>query len=384
MVAAILSPHCFANLGIITLSIPIIELFDASPFISQAEFYSACFFDLCYFIMTSTTSFLELAPQRLSPGAAPCACVDVGGTKVAIAIATSKGILGKVIEPTATSGPQDALGQQIVRMVAQSCELAGVDRQSVQKVGVSSCGPFIKTPQGIELAAPNICGGLAGKARGLPNDWPSAILEAPLRAAFQSVRVANDGVGALEAERRWGALQDANGKGLDNCAYVTWSTGIGAGLCIDGVVLQGKNGNAGHAGHSFASSNNDALCGCGSIGDVEALVAGNAIPRRFGHLGYQDAAALFNAYRAGQNQAQTIVEELCDIMGRMMFNLIAIGDISKISVGGSVFWHNQDILLEPLRRHALSRLPSLTNTVEIVPAGLGEKVGDFAALALVA
>lgn len=333
---------------------------------------------------TTAASYLALAPQRLPDGAAPCACVDVGGTKVAIAIATSQGIVGKVVEPTATTGSQDALGQQIVRMVAQSCELAAIDRQSVQKVGVSSCGPFIKTAQGIELAAPNICGGLAGKARGLPNDWPSAILEAPLRAAFKSVRVANDGVGALEAERRWGALQDVNGQPLDNCAYVTWSTGIGAGLCIDGVVLQGKNGNAGHAGHSFASSNNDALCGCGSIGDVEALVAGNAIPRRFGHLGYSDAAALFNAYRAGQNQAQTIVEELCDIMGRMMFNLIAIGDISKISVGGSVFWHNQDILLEPLRRHALSRLPSLTHTVEIVPAGLGEKVGDFAALALVA
>lgn len=333
---------------------------------------------------TPDFAYLARAPQRLPEGSAPCACVDVGGTKVAVAIATSTGILGKIVEPTATKGAQDALGQQIVRMVEQSCHTAGIERETVQKIGVSSCGPFIKTTQGIELAAPNICGGIAGKARGLPNDWPSAILEAPLRLAFQSVRVANDGVGALEAERRWGALQDAQGLPLDHCAYVTWSTGIGAGLCIDGVVLQGKNGNAGHAGHSFASSNHDALCGCGSIGDVEGLVAGNSIPRRFAHLGYKDAAALFNAYRAGDQQAQQIVEELCDIMGRMIFNLIAIGDISKVSVGGSVFWHNQDILLEPLRRHALSRLPSLTNNVEIVPAGLGERVGDFAALALVA
>jgi glucokinase len=66
----------------------------------------------------------------------------------------------------------------------------------------------------------------------LPNDWTSAVLEAPLREAFAGVRVENDGIAALQAERRWGALQ-----GVDNCAYVTWSTGIGTGLCVDGQVL---------------------------------------------------------------------------------------------------------------------------------------------------
>ena len=46
------------------------------------------------------------------------------------------------------------------------------------------------------------------------------------------------------------------------------------GLCVDGHVLRGKNGNAGHAGHMFVSDNHDALCGCGNIGDVEGLIAG--------------------------------------------------------------------------------------------------------------
>ena len=80
----------------------------------------------------------------------------------------------------------------------------------------------------------------AGPARGLPNDWKTALLEAPLRAAFAQVRVENDGIGALEAERRWGALQQG-GVPMAHCAYVTWSTGIGTGVCVDGHVLRGKN-----------------------------------------------------------------------------------------------------------------------------------------------
>jgi glucokinase len=230
----------------------------------------------------------------------------------------------------------------------------------------------------VELAAPNICGGLAGKARGLPNDWMSALLEAPLRAAFKNVRVENDGVGALEAERRWGAL-----KGLRNCAYVTWSTGIGMGLCVDGHILRGKNGNAGHLGHTFVVENNDALCGCGLRGDVEALVAGNAIPRRFASKGYADASALFSAARAGDIQAIDIIDTLCNVMGRALFNATAMLDLQRISLGGSVFWHNQDYLLPRLQAFMQGKLPALTNGLEIVPAGLGERVGDFAALALV-
>lgn len=314
----------------------------------------------------------------LPVGSRPVACVDIGGTKVAVSIATSQGIGGKVAEPTAKEGASDALAQQIIRLIGQSCAAMGVAVPEVAAVGVASCGPFVLRDGMVELAAPNICGGLAGRARGLPNDWMTALLEAPLKAAFPIVRVENDGVGALEAERRWGALQGSN-----HCAYVTWSTGIGMGLCVDGRVLRGKNGNAGHAGHTFVSDKADALCGCGLTGDVEALVAGNAIPRRFGAQGVSDAAALFAAARAGDANAVAIVDELCTVMGRTLFNMTATLDLERISMGGSVFWHNQDYLLPRLRAFVEGKLPPLTRGLEIVPAGLGERVGDYAALALV-
>lgn len=315
----------------------------------------------------------------LLPGSAPVACVDVGGTKVAVSVADERGVRGKVAEPTAKEGRNDALALQIIRLVGQSCAAAGVPVAAISAVGVASCGPFAIHEGLVELAAPNICGGMAGKGRGLPNDWLTALLEAPLRAAFPNVRVENDAAGALEAERRWGALQ-----GMDHCAYVTWSTGIGMGLCVDGNILRGKNGNAGHAGHTFVSDNDDALCGCGNVGDVEALVAGNAIPRRFGALGYTDAATLFVAAHAGDPRAAVIIDDLCRVMGRTLYNMIVTLDLQRISMGGSVFWHHRALLLPKLISHVRGKLGSLTDGVEIVPAGLGERVGDYAALALVA
>jgi glucokinase len=320
---------------------------------------------------------------KLPEGASPVACVDIGGTKVAVNIVDAKGARGKVVEPTATTGANDALASQIIRMVSHSCEAAGVSPGAVSRVGVSSCGPFVLNGGLVELAAPNICGGMAGKARGLPNDWQTALLEAPLRHAFAHVRVENDGIGALEAERRWGALQ-VDGKPMTHCAYVTWSTGIGTGLCVDGHVLRGKNGNAGHAGHLFVSDNNEALCGCGNIGDVEALVAGNAIARRFAPLGYPDAAALFTAAYTGDTRAAGLIDDLCLVMGRMLFGLIATLDLERISIGGSVYWHHRDYLLPRLRAFVNGKLPALTEGCELVSAGLGERVGDFGAMALVA
>ena len=313
------------------------------------------------------------------------ACVDIGGTKVAVSLTspdcsvpTADALRHRRAEPTATTGAPDALARQILRLLGEACAEAGASVHDIEAVGVSSCGPFVHRAGMIELAAPNICGGIAGPARGLPNDWTSAALEAPLRAQFANVVIENDGIAALQAERRWGALQ-----GLDHCAYVTWSTGIGCGLCVGGQVLRGKQGNAGHAGHLFVSDNVDALCGCGNIGDVEALVAGNAMARRFEPQGYADAASLLQAAQNGDAVATAIVDEVCRVMGRTLYNLIVTLDLQRISMGGSVFWHHRDYLLPRLRSHINGKLAPLTDGCDLVAAGLGERVGDYSALALV-
>jgi glucokinase len=303
------------------------------------------------------------------------ACIDIGGTKVAVSLNTGAGLelLARRSEPTAKEGDNDALARQIIRMLDAACAELDIAPHLVERAAVSSCGPFVMREGAIEVAAPNICGGIAGPARGLPNNWLTAVLEAPLRQRFRELRVENDGIAALEAERRWGALQ-----GFDHCAYVTWSTGIGVGLCVDGRVLRGKNGNAGHAGHMFVSDNDEALCGCGNIGDVEALIGGNSFVRRFG----VDAATLLARAQSGEPEAEASVDELCRIMGRALYNLVVTLDLQRISIGGSVFWHHRDYLLPRIQAQLSGKMPALTAGCELVGAGLGDRVGDYAALAL--
>jgi glucokinase len=304
------------------------------------------------------------------------ACVDVGGTKVAVSLSADSvsPLIGRRSEPTAKTGNNDAVAAQIMRLVDEICAEQGIERASIDRIGVSSAGPFELRDGLVELATPNICGGIAGPGRGLPNQWMTALLEAPLARHFDHVRVENDAVAALEAERRWGALQ-----GSDHCAYVTWSTGVGVGLCVEGRVLRGKNGNAGHAGHSFVvDDDTNALCGCGNVGDVEGLAAGNAIARRFG----QPAAHLFAAAARGEPEAVATTDALCRVMGRMLFNLIATLDLERISLGGSVFWNNRDFLLPRLHAQIDGKLAALTRGAVLVAAGLGDRVGDYGALAL--
>ena len=303
------------------------------------------------------------------------ACIDIGGTKVAVSLNTGAGLdlIARRSEPTAKTGSNDAVARQVSRRVDEACVEVVIEPGKVQRAGVSSAGPFVLRAGMVELATPNVCGGIAGPARGLPNDWMTATLEAPLRQRFADVRVENDCVAALEAERRWGALQ-----GYEHCAYVTWSTGVGMGLCVDGRVLRGKNGNAGHGGHMFVSTNDEALCGCGNVGDLEAIVAGNAVARRFG----ADAATLLQRARAADPGALAIVDELCEVMGRALYNITVVLDLQRISLGGSVFLHNREILLPRLAAQVTGRMPALTHGCELVAAGLDERVGDYAALAL--
>ena len=309
--------------------------------------------------------------------------VDIGGTKIAVCLAPASStvdapsLLTRLSLPTEKTGAPDAIARQVLHMLDITCQQQGLTSGELKAVGVAACGPFVRRAGMIELANPNICGGLAVASHRLGNDWTHAPLEAPLTNALgkDRVQLGNDAAAALQAERRWGAL-----RGTQDCAYVTWSTGIGVGLCVDGRILRGKNGNAGHAGHSFVAdvAGGTPTCGCGNQGDVESLIAGGGLAQRLG----QTAPELLNAATAGETAALGKVRELCGLMGRLLFNLVTTLDLQRISLGGSVFLHHQGLLLPLLRSEFIRYFPVMTEGVELVPAGLGHKVGDYAALAL--
>lgn len=298
--------------------------------------------------------------------------IDIGGTKMAALVADRNGPLIRITDATAKLGTNRAPAEQAVAMLRSACEQAGIGLADLGAVGVSSCGPFIKQDGLIHLVAPNICGGIGNRAD-LLNDWQSVPLEEVLREHFSTVVIQNDCVAALAAERAFGALQDE-----DNCAYVTWSTGVGFGLCVDGRLLHGKNGNAGHAGHMLLTDQSQAQCGCGNYGDAEALVSGRNLEAQYG----RSPEDLFNAVKEGDVKAHAIVVHAAKWFGRALFNVTTTLDLKVFVVGGSI-WHHHGDWLEPIVMEELcSRMPALTDGVRLIQPALDSHVADIGALYL--
>lgn len=295
--------------------------------------------------------------------------LDIGGTKIAASVANAAGPLVRVSAPTAKSGSERALPEQAIALLDAACSKAGIASASLDTVGVSSCGPFVRNDGMLGLATPNICGGRQ-PASDLPNDWDVIPLEQVLRERFGTVVIENDCVSALAAERNFGAVQDEA-----NCVYVTWSTGIGFGFCVDGRILRGKQGNAGHAGHMLMSEQSDALCGCGNRGDLEALISGRNIGSGLG----RSAPELFAAARDGDAASRAIALDAARWFGRGLYNVAVALDTRAFVVGGSVWTHHGDWLMPVVLQEIRSRLPALTQDVSLVPAALGNLVADVGA-----
>jgi glucokinase len=299
--------------------------------------------------------------------------LDIGGTKIAATVANAEGVLARVMELTVKIGKPDALGRQALALIQTACEQAGTTMDAIDVLGVSSCGPFATIDGMLGLAAPNICGGTSGQAD-LPNDWTVIPLEKILREQFSTVVIKNDCVAALVAERTFGALRDE-----PNCVYATWSTGIGFGICVDGHVLRGKHGNAGHAGHMLMDIQSNAICGCGNRGDLEAMISGRNINTQFGI----PSPDLFASAHTGNTAAREVAVQTAQWFGRALYNLAVTLDTSTFAIGGSVWNHHAHWLAPIVQSEITTRMPALTQGVTILPAALGAVTTDIGALSLV-
>lgn len=301
------------------------------------------------------------------------AALDIGGTKIAAMVAGQQGPLIKTTAPTAKTGSLRALPEQVLALIDAACVQANIKPESIFALGVASAGPFVHEQGLLGLSSPNICGARS-PAADLPNDWDVIPLEAVLRERFDRISIENDCVAALAAERTFGAVI-----GERDCVYATWSTGIGFGLCVDGRILRGKHGNAGHAGHMLMSEREDALCGCGNRGDLEGLISGRNVGKRLN----MQASDLFNAARDGDPVAREAAVEAAKWFGRALYNLTATLDTRSFVVGGSVWMHHGDWLAPIVLQEIQSHFPPLTQGVTVLPAALGPLVADIGALSLV-
>lgn len=308
------------------------------------------------------------------------AAVDIGGTKITVSIADISGILVKVYQPVQLKGNDITVPGQVVSLVGFACGQAGINKDQIHAIGISTCGPFETNDTGLVLVAPNLCGGLI-KARGIiPNDWTEVPLQRELSLIYDRIQIENDGISAVIAERMFGA-----GRGEDNVVYITWSTGIGSGAYVDGRLIKGKNGNAPHIGHVYLVDDGP-VCGCGNSGDMEALVSGVAIARDYGSRArVKDVTAehVFNMFYKGDQVAESVITKAARYFARGLVTINAILDTRMFIIGGSVFMNNIHTLLPLIRDEFCKSFPALSKNVKFRPSALDSYLGDLAGFCLV-
>ncbi|MBO9197510.1 ROK family protein [Rhizobium sp. 16-449-1b] len=301
--------------------------------------------------------------------------IDLGGTQVRAALVDEGGnILARAEERTdAMAGPDRVLGQ--IQELAERL-LAGADKALVVGVGVSAPGP-LDTESGVALDIPT----LKGFQR-----YPIAS-ELSRRLLFP-VSLENDGIAAAIGEWQFGAA-----RGIEHSVYVTISTGIGGGAIIDGRVLRGRKGMAGHIGHMSVVPYGE-LCPCGNRGCFEAYGSGTAFTARararaaecsettLGKDGHViDSRAVFAAGRAGDPLANRLIEEEAEILGRGFTSLLHIFSPSIVVVGGGLS-HEFDRLHPGIQNYISEWAMPAFKDVQVVRAALGQNSGLVGAAAL--
>lgn len=277
----------------------------------------------------------------------PCLAVDIGGTKIAAAIIES-GIVTRrqQIATPSSNKPEDmdkALEDLLTSFISE-----------VSTVAVASTGII---NDGILTALnPLNLGGL--------NNYPlKSVIE---KITKKPTTIINDAQAAAWAEYQTLKLN------MVNMAFITVSTGVGAGVVINNDLLIGANGIAGHAGHTLADPNGP-ICGCGRRGCVESIASGTAIGEA-GKLFFGDdctGETVFKYFSQNDPHAIEIVNTSAKAIANLIADLKMVLDVELVTLGGSV-----GLAPRYLQRvqHYLAQQPSPYQT-KVQPACCGADAG---------
>lgn len=309
--------------------------------------------------------------------------VDIGGTKCAISIGRACEGVAEVLRKV--QFPTPPTPGETIRRIRDSMEelLAEMPDEPLGAIGIS-CGGPLNSKAGLILSPPN-----------LPL-WDRIDCVTPLRESFGvPVALQNDANACALAEWKWGA-----GRGARSMIFLTFGTGMGAGLILDGRLYSGTNDMAGEVGHIRLAECGPV--GFGKAGSFEGFCSGGGIARlareeaetaiRAGRppafcpalerLDTITAKSVGEAAEQGDELALQIYRTAGRKLGRGLAMLVDLLNPEMIVIG-SIYGRMRSILeplaLEELRSEALA--VSL-EVCRVVPAGLGEQAGDLASLSV--
>ncbi|GHA48918.1 N-acetylmannosamine kinase [Photobacterium aphoticum] len=238
--------------------------------------------------------------------------VDIGGTKIAVALVSNGQIRAREQISTPSSSSPEA-------MTAALSALLPAFAAQADAVAVASTGII---DHGILTALnPKNLGGL--------DHYPLQAVIAEITRL--PVTVINDAQAAAWAEYQVLPEQVAN------MAFVTVSTGVGAGVVINHALHTGRHGIAGHAGHMLADPHGP-RCGCGRTGCVEAIASGTAIGvAGQAHWGENcTGQTVYEHYLQGDERAVVIIHRAAKTIANLVADLTISLDVEVVALGGSV------------------------------------------------
>ncbi len=306
---------------------------------------------------------------------------DIGGTKCAVITGAFENGEIQIFEkrkiPTDLNIPPE---EMLEKLMAIADDMIGYLK--IDSIGIS-CGGPLDSSRGVVLGPPNLTG------------WDYVeVTDIVSRHFGVPAYLQNDANACALAEWKFGA-----GRGCKNMVFMTFGTGLGAGLILDGKLYTGTNDNAGECGHIRLARFGPV--GYGKAGAFEGFCSGNGIAQ----LGYTKALeaaqqgkypmyytagmtaeditakTVADAADAGDPVALDVYHTCAEYLGRGLSVLIDILNPQRIVIG-SVYARSENLLREGAMRVIEKEALSLAaSCCEVVPAQLGEQIGDYAALA---
>ena len=304
--------------------------------------------------------------------------LDIGGTKCAAVTANWDGerlqILKKEKCPTDHSVSPETMLERLFALAD------GILDGKPDAVGIS-CGGPLDSAHGVILGPPNLPGW---------DDVPVTALAA--RHFGAPAHLQNDANACAVAEWKFGA-----GRGTRNMIFLTFGTGLGAGLFLDGQLYSGTNDNAGECGHlrlerfgpvGYGKQGSfEGFCSGGGLAQLGCAMARECVQRGICPAYYQNgeagvtAKSIADAARAGDETALEVYRVCGEYLGRGLAVLIDLLNPQRI-VLGSIFARSGDLLRESMEQSLRGEaLAASAACCQIVAAELGESIGDYAALA---
>jgi glucokinase len=324
----------------------------------------------------------QSTPSRMAPMKKLLCGVDLGGTKLSVGLVEQRGkLVDKLVAYDHTRKNEEELILQIHGLVRQLLERNRTEENDILGIGVGFAG-HLRFKDGMVITSSNFPG--------------LRIKNFPIRKAIQEqfsvpVIVDNDANAQGYAEFRFGA-----GVPYDTVIFLTLSTGIGAGLVLEGKLYRGMTGTAGEFGHTIVEPTSDLLCGCGNHGCLFALAAGQSLPQlvkkkldrgmktglRINSLEQIDGRLIKQGLDSDDELAKTVVLECADYVGIGIYNLFQIFNPPVIVLGGGLInWG--PLYLDRIRQkfYGLAR-DMLFDPIGIALSKLGSDAGLIGAAAL--